>query len=114
MSIKTENTETPEQITVHFKGGVCTLGCPKLEAVNIEHKTAFDKTIALIASCLVSTKKRVHKLQSYEKHTLQQKIAIVRNWTIPQMEAVIKALPSFLGEYYLKAEKQAPENGSRN
>jgi hypothetical protein len=113
MSIKTENIETLEQITVQFEGdNNCTLGYPKLEAVNIlmDNRT---RKFALIASCLLSAKKD-GKIQSYENFTLQQKIVIVRNWSYAQIEAVTKALPSFLGEYYLKTEKRTSENGSRN
>lgn len=113
MSIKTEK-QGVEQITVQFESGNnCTLGYPKLEAVNIQHQTAYDKTIALIASCLLSAKKD-GKIQPYENFTLQQKIVIVRSWSYAQMEAVTKVLPSFLGEYYFKAEKRTSENGSRN
>jgi hypothetical protein len=114
MSIENEKIETSEQITVHFEGGNnCTLGYPKLEAVNIQHQTAYDKTIALIASCLLSAKKD-GEIQSYGNLTLQQKIVIVRSWSYAQMEAVTKALPSFLGEYYLKAGKRTSENDIRN
>ena len=113
MSIKTEKIETLEQITVEFEGGNnCTLGYPKLEAVNILTDNRSRK-FALIASCLLSAKKD-GEIQSYENITLQEKIVIVRSWSYAQIEAVTKALPSFLGEYYLKAEKQAPEHGSRN
>jgi len=93
--------EAPKQITVEWaNGNTCTLGLPNItEAENVA-LNPYDKTIRLIAACLISVF-RDGKNHTYEMLTLGQKMVIVRSWSYAQMEAVTRAMPKFLANQYL-------------